>query len=147
MDVGFLSIRFLPGSCNTFLSLQRHLHLLFLLYWMTPLMTSGTAWLARAGVQSRINKTNTNHQVCVTWEKKEKETMNSITKLSSVEPYRGRMPTEFLTLGLIIRQTRSWDSLVSFVIVLLSPIAHVALLWVCYFRRVGVIKTANSRGL
>ncbi len=32
-----------------------------------------TAWLARAGVESRINKTNTNHQVRVTWEKKEKQ--------------------------------------------------------------------------
>jgi hypothetical protein len=31
------------------------------------------AWLARAGVESRINKTNTNNQVRVTWEKKEKQ--------------------------------------------------------------------------
>jgi len=40
---------------------------------MTPLITTGTAWLARAGAESRINKTNTNNQVRVTWEKKEKE--------------------------------------------------------------------------
>ena len=33
---------------NTFLRLQRNLHLLFLLYWMKPLITPGTAWLARA---------------------------------------------------------------------------------------------------
>jgi hypothetical protein len=40
---------------------------------MKPLITPGTAWLARAGVESRINKTNTNNQVRVTWEKKEKQ--------------------------------------------------------------------------
>jgi len=40
---------------------------------MTPVITPVTAWLARAGVESRINKTNTNNQVRVTWEKKEKE--------------------------------------------------------------------------
>ncbi|MEY2428390.1 MAG: hypothetical protein QOJ40_1275 [Verrucomicrobiota bacterium] len=33
-------------------------------------------------VESRINKTNTNNQVRITWEKKEKQTMNSITKLT-----------------------------------------------------------------
>jgi uncharacterized protein (TIGR03118 family) len=33
-------------------------------------------------VESRINKTNTSNQVRVTWEKKEKQTMNSITKLT-----------------------------------------------------------------
>ncbi len=64
---------FFPGSSNTFLGLQRNLRLLFLLYWMTPLITPGTAWLARAGVESRINKTNTNNPVRVTWEKKEKQ--------------------------------------------------------------------------
>jgi len=37
------------------------------------LITRGTAWLARAGAESRINKANTNNQVRVTWEKKEKE--------------------------------------------------------------------------
>jgi hypothetical protein len=37
---------------------------------------------ARAGVESRINKTNTNNQVRATWEKKEKQTMNSFTKLT-----------------------------------------------------------------
>ena len=47
---------------------------------MTPLITPVRAWLARTGVESRINKTNTNNQVRVTWEKKEKQTMNSITK-------------------------------------------------------------------
>jgi hypothetical protein len=30
----------------------------------------GTAWLARIGVESRIDKANTNNQVRVTWEKK-----------------------------------------------------------------------------
>jgi len=40
---------------------------------MTPLITPDTAWLARAGVESRINKTNTNNHVRVTWEKKEKQ--------------------------------------------------------------------------
>jgi hypothetical protein len=64
---------FFRDSSNTFLSLQRNLHQLFLLYWMTPLITPGTAWLARAGVESRINNTNTNNQVRVTWEKKEKQ--------------------------------------------------------------------------
>jgi len=64
---------FFSGCSNTFLGLQRNLHLLFLLYWMTPLITPVTAWLARAGVESRINKTNTNNQVRVTWEKKEKQ--------------------------------------------------------------------------
>ena len=53
--------------------LKRNLRLLFLLYWMTPLITPGTAWLARAGVESRINKTNNNNQVRVIWEKKEKQ--------------------------------------------------------------------------
>jgi hypothetical protein len=60
---------FFPGSSNTFLGLQRDLRLLFLLYWMTPLITPVTAWLARAGVESSINKTNTNNQVRVTWHK------------------------------------------------------------------------------
>jgi hypothetical protein len=36
---------------------------------MKPLITPVTAWLARAGVESRINKTNTNNQVRVTWHK------------------------------------------------------------------------------
>jgi len=40
---------------------------------MTPLITLGTAWLARAGVESGINKTNTNNPVRVTWEKKEEQ--------------------------------------------------------------------------
>jgi hypothetical protein len=52
-----------------FLSPPRNLRLLFLLYWMTPLITPVTAWLARAGVESRINKTNNNSQVRVTWHK------------------------------------------------------------------------------
>jgi len=46
-------------------------------------------------VESRINKINTNNQVRVTWEKKEKQTMNSITKLTSVESlafFRLRQP-------------------------------------------------------
>src|SRR5438552_18900651 len=60
---------FFPGSSNTFLRLPRNLRLLFLLYRMKPLITPGTAWLARAGVESRINKTNTNNQVRVTWHK------------------------------------------------------------------------------
>ncbi len=55
---------------------------------MTPLITLVTAWLARAGVESRINKTNTNNQVRVTWEKKEKQTMNSITKLTFEKRWR-----------------------------------------------------------
>jgi len=38
---------------------------------MTPVITPGTASLARAGVESRINKTNTNNQVRVTWNRKE----------------------------------------------------------------------------
>ena len=61
---------FFAGSSNIFLRLQRNLRLLFLLYWMTPLITPGPVWLARAGVESRINKTNTNNQVRVTWEEK-----------------------------------------------------------------------------
>jgi hypothetical protein len=46
-------------------------------------------------VESRINKTNTNNQVRVTWEKKEKQTMNSITRLTLVESlafFRLRQP-------------------------------------------------------
>src|SRR6266568_7000441 len=42
---------------------------------MKPLITP-IARLARAGVESRINKTNTNNQVRVTWKTKEKQTMN-----------------------------------------------------------------------
>lgn len=53
------------GSSNTFLRLQRNLYLLFLLYWMTPLITPGTAWLARAGVESPIKQS-----VRITWEDK-----------------------------------------------------------------------------
>ena len=47
--------------------------------------TADYAWYGMAretGVESRINKTNTNNQVRVTWERKEKQTMNSITKLT-----------------------------------------------------------------
>jgi hypothetical protein len=40
---------------------------------MTPLITPGTAWLARAAVESRINKTTANNQVRVTSQKKEKQ--------------------------------------------------------------------------
>src|SRR5579862_1693408 len=49
---------------------------------MTPLIKTGTAWLARAGVESRNNKTKTNNQVSVTWKKKNQQTMNSIPKLT-----------------------------------------------------------------
>jgi hypothetical protein len=45
---------FFRGSSNTFLNLQRNLHLLFLLYWMTPLITPGTVWLGRAGVAAKL---------------------------------------------------------------------------------------------
>jgi len=38
---------------------------------MTPLITM--AWLAKAGVGSRINRTKTDNQVRVTCEKKEKQ--------------------------------------------------------------------------
>jgi uncharacterized protein (TIGR03118 family) len=68
----------LPGI----LWFPRNLRLLFLLYWMTPLIAPGTAWLAGAGVESGINETNTNNQVRVTWEKKENQTMNPFTKLT-----------------------------------------------------------------
>ena len=50
---------------NIFLSFLRNLHELFLLYWVTPRITPGTAWLARVGVESRINKTNNNNQIRV----------------------------------------------------------------------------------
>jgi len=46
---------------------------------MKPLITPGMA--RESWRESRINRTNANNQVRVTWEKKEKQTMNSITKL------------------------------------------------------------------
>jgi uncharacterized protein (TIGR03118 family) len=48
---------------------------------MTPLITPGTAVREKRREQL-INKTNNNNQVHVTWEKKETQTMNSITKLT-----------------------------------------------------------------
>src|SRR5689334_18834334 len=51
-------ISFSPGSSNSFLSLQRNLHLLFLLYWMTPLIrlvrygSGERAW--KAALKSQI---------------------------------------------------------------------------------------------
>src|SRR6266404_999289 len=47
-------IPFFPGSSNTFLGLPRNLRLLFLLYWMKPVITPGTASLARAGVAAKL---------------------------------------------------------------------------------------------
>ena len=43
------------ASSNTFLSLLRNLHQLFLLYWMTPRIKVVRHGVARAGVESRIN--------------------------------------------------------------------------------------------
>jgi hypothetical protein len=54
---------------------------------MTPLITPVRAWLARAGVESRIEQI-LNNQVRVTWERKEKQTMNSITKLTFEKCWR-----------------------------------------------------------
>src|SRR5260370_30783494 len=47
---------FFPGTSNTFLRLPRNLRLLLLLYWMTPLITPGTAWLARSGANGSLKK-------------------------------------------------------------------------------------------
>ena len=55
---------------------------------MIPAVLDDTAYYAWYGMAReswrgrRIKKTNNNNQVRVTWEKKEKQTMNSITKLT-----------------------------------------------------------------
>jgi hypothetical protein len=61
--------------------------------------------VARAVVESRINKTNTNNQVHVTWEKDEKQTMNSITKLTlAAAALRRTMQTNTVVEGVSFKR-------------------------------------------